>query len=271
MNLTEFAEMMHLSEQEAKDLLEQKLGISVIRSSAPFLPGDETQIMKLLKPPENSPAEQPVSDTLKTGYITDAEKFILRCALQDYLILVDTCAILEIINRQSAFEKLTDKIRPVLKKTGKKLIIPYVVDQEVEFLSKHGDSRPKNNAQRMLPVIRKLTEEEKDIFVCVGSRADWPRDDNKPFADPVFRREIIHFREKGRNVLLITQDKNLTAAILRENNDGSIRSKSVIEVRMLNEDGNLVLNPAVVDVPRFKAEGVLYFRPAYIPNNRVGG
>ena len=274
MNLIEFAEKMHIPVEQAKSSLWHDLSIRTNFPQLSFPPELELLIQeKYFSPqPESVPAEESSDEEPSDSehYITDAAKFIRRCTRKKYLFLVDTCSIMHNQRKTYLFPEFIKKVKPVLTETHMQIIVPFVVYKEVEWLSKYSNNPDKKiPASHMLPILEQLLEQESDILTMVGDRNDWARDKDRPFADPFFHTQITRFREQKRNTLLITQDNNLTADILSENNKLSIRSKAVIEVRRIGRNGDLFLNNTVVDVQKFQQEGVLCFRPKYIRNNGI--
>ena len=79
-------------------------------------------------------------------------------------------------------------------------------------------------------------------IILLGGDEDLRRSDcgrKRVHADPVFVEKLLYLRNNGHSLLLITQDKAMTADVLEINNLRSRHSKAVVLVKKLTPDGFL--------------------------------
>lgn len=144
----------------------------------------------------------------------------------DWLIFLDTCALIEIAKNKDFFWSRTV---PLLDQYGKRVIVPYSCYLE---LDKHSNGSKGEElaeaAKTAKSTVAMLQNKQIDVF------AD---ENDGQFADKVLYR-VISGVSVERNVLLITQDNNLAKDMLDLNNRRSIQSKKV-EVRRVERNGEL--------------------------------
>ena len=176
--------------------------------------------------------------------------YLEECVINN-VILIDCCSLLV-----SGSEKLLSQLIPYLIKYKRKLIIPVIVMSEIEKVGKKDQSL----SDTISGVKFMLTDMVKrNLIMFVKSEED------SYFADPVFLSHFHQLRLKT-NILLITQDMDLSYDVLSINNTRSVKSKYRIAVckvtdkgnlveRCLTPDGNLIeLKPAVMKVPEDKKQ-----------------
>lgn len=145
--------------------------------------------------------------------------------VRDKKIFIDTCSLLD----ESA-NLFWANIKPILQKYNRHIIVPFRVTEEIE---KHADSTDVNLRHSAKSAICNLNNLIKDD--CVEFYGDCS--DN--FADNVFLTEFTRLRLKYE-LLLITQDRNLSYDILRlNNNKADSRDAKQVLVKRINRFGFL--------------------------------
>lgn len=144
----------------------------------------------------------------------------------DWLIFLDTCALIEIAKNKDLFWSRTV---PLLVQYGKRVIVPYSCYRELEKHSNGSKGEElADDAKKAKTTVAMLQNKQIDIF------AD---ENDGQFADKVLYR-VISGISVERKVLLITQDNNLAKDMLDLNNRRSIQSRKV-EVRRVERNGEL--------------------------------
>ncbi|MCI6732705.1 MAG: hypothetical protein MR487_10360 [Lachnospiraceae bacterium] len=147
----------------------------------------------------------------------------LEYLVQNYILFIDTCSLL--LPESAAF---LGNLIPELKKHGKILYLPRVVYQEFE--------RVKDNKPELTVIYKEVynilfhMSQQKLLVIC-GDASDIGHADN------VFLTQFTRLRMKGR-MLLITQDRGLTADILNLNNQRSSSGDPIL-VQRINRYGYL--------------------------------
>ncbi|MBE6876176.1 MAG: hypothetical protein E7496_05520 [Ruminococcus sp.] len=159
--------------------------------------------------PKLSKQQQKQKEIFKT------KEFLKQCTEKNYLIIIDTCSILgkgtidgKLYFSFPLFMKYAES---VLKASGKKIIVPYIVREEMrrQIENKPGTEEAERST-RMLAVIEKW--EQKDCLQIVGGEEDWNHD-YSPHADNFLFNKISEFKDCGQNTLLITQDGGLAGDV----------------------------------------------------------
>ena len=173
---------------------------------------------------------------MKDGHVGYLEAYVKK-----YKIFIDTCSLLS-----GGADQFWQKIVPILERTGKSVIVPECVFGELKKLAENpdycrrkGSDDPYLNekARRACKTVKEL--QERDLVHVHGD----PNDGN--FADNVFLSVFMRFRLR-HNMMLITQDRKLTEAILDLGKDcGAVRGVREIRVKRLDGSGRLldVLRP----------------------------
>lgn len=108
---------------------------------------------------------------------------------------------------------------------------------KLELEKKLHDPRLHTQASRVLERIHR-----DNNIILLGGDEDLRRSDcgrKRVHADPVFVEKLLYLRNNGHSLLLITQDKAMTADVLEINNLRSRHSKAVVLVKKLTPDGFL--------------------------------
>lgn len=153
--------------------------------------------------------------------------------VKNYKIFIDTCSLLS-----EYADIFWEHIIPVLTNENANIIVPLRVYEEVEKYAKDVElckrKAPDNTglnqaAKRAKEKIIKLQSE--GLVRVLG-------DENDNFADNVFLTVFTQYRMKY-NLILITQDKNLAADILRISDSKAITVSTKTLVRRINKHGYL--------------------------------
>lgn len=127
--------------------------------------------------------------------------------------MIDTCSMLN-----KNFEQSVEILTPFLKKSGKKLIIPYACYNE---LKKHSEKEGISIAERAKIVLNYLDFLlEQELIRILGSSED------NPHADNVLQTVFTKFRTKYW-LYLITEDKKLRRDILKLNDSESVIGRKI--------------------------------------------
>jgi len=131
----------------------------------------------------------------------------------DWLIFLDTCALIEIAKNKDMF---WSKAVPILIQYGKRVIVPYSCYNELE---KHANGDKGEGladiAKKAKATVAMLQNRQIDVF------AD---ENDGQFADKVLYR-VISGVSVERRVLLITQDNNLAKDMLDLNKNSGRRTQ----------------------------------------------
>lgn len=128
---------------------------------------------------------------------------------EDVRIFIDTCSMMK-----ECFDSFLSALIPLLDVNHKKLVIPYSCLQE---LKKHEDSFK----------LKKQAKSAVDSLQLISEYIDIRGNENDgSFADNVFLRVFTQFRTKY-NLILISEDKNLKADLLKLNNSKSVHGKRI--------------------------------------------
>ena len=172
-----------------------------------------------------SPARKPSPGPDRERPRTETLQFLRRVSNHD--VFIDTCSLLH-----TGFFPFYALYR---KAVSRPLCVPYVVKLELE--KKLHDPRLHTQASRVLERIHR-----DNNIILLGGDEDLRRSDcgrKRVHADPVFVEKLLYLRNNGHSLLLITQDKAMTADVLEINNLRSRHSKAVVLVKKLTPDGFL--------------------------------
>ncbi|WP_114166759.1 zinc-ribbon domain containing protein, partial [Exiguobacterium sp. TNDT2] len=152
-----------------------------------------------------------------------------------YKIFIDTCSILE--DGNSLF---WEKMSPYLKDAKSRV---FIAQRVIDELDKHVNQKKDPSLAAKASEAKKLLAvlQQADLIDIRGEASDG-------FADNVFLVVFTKFR-LHHNLLLITQDRKLTADIEALNQSQSVKSSKRIEVRKIAVDGSLV------PISAFRSEG----------------
>ena len=166
--------------------------------------------------------------------------FMEDCLKKNFLLLVDTCSIMGNVSKgYSSFLTFMKRVEPLLRQYDKKVIIPYIVYSEVEwFKNKVPHTKRGKQAARLLPELDEMMR--TGLLIKAGSREDWPRSVEKPFADDFLYSKVSNMRTNGRNVLVITQDQGLTADLNSITERKSVVASAAILVRKLDDKDGIL-------------------------------
>ncbi len=152
---------------------------------------------------------------------------------KNYKIFIDTCSLLS-----PYAEDFWNNIIPVLESENTNIVVPHRVYQEVDkFASnptlcqqKNPDNPDFNNLAKKAKQ-RILNLQSRGLIRILGDKTD-------NFADNVFQTVFTQYRMKY-NLLLITQDKNLSEDILRIKESKAVTVNNKLEVKRINKYGYL--------------------------------
>ena len=137
-----------------------------------------------------------------------SKKFLIDI-VKKYKIFIDTCSLLS-----EYADKFWEHIIPVLTEEKASMIVPFRVYEEVEkyandleLCKKKAANNPGLNQTAKRSRGRIIKMQAEGLVRVLG-------DENDNFADNVFQTVFTQYRMKY-NLILITQDKNLAADILR--------------------------------------------------------
>lgn len=178
---------------------------------------------------------------LNIAEIEQRSKNFLIDIVKNYKIFIDTCSLLS-----EPAESFWEHIIPILIDEKKDIVVPFRVYEEVEkfatdveYCKRKASDNPGLNqaAKRAKERIIKLQAE--GLVRVMG-------DKNDNFADNVFQTVFTQYRMKY-NLILITQDKKLTADILRISESESVRVSTKTLVRRINKHGYLSFSDPLKD------------------------
>ena len=203
MNLIDFSLTSGMSADDARRFIEEKYNFIILAETLAFPQELEEKMYNIL------PA-------FTVGFL----KNILE---SNFVVMADTCAVMS-----AGFGKFIKNAETVFMEKNRHFVIPYMVDVELH----------RKLSEKKLEFYSGLVE--KKLFVIYHDENEWSgtlRD--KPHADPVIFEKASVYRRQSTNVLVITQDKNLTHDILELNTMKSTQSKARIIVKKINEYGCL--------------------------------
>lgn len=145
--------------------------------------------------------------------------------VKEFKIFIDTCSLLE-----PSADAFWNNIIPLLHQYNAKVIIPYRCIQELAIHMKNKqDAKLAATAENVIKILKQL--ENAGYIDIRGEKSD-------NFADNVFNVVFTKFRMQY-NLLLITQDRDLSEDILKLNESKSVSSNKIVDVKKLNKHGFL--------------------------------
>jgi len=157
-----------------------------------------------------------------------AERF-LENLVNRYVLIIDTCSLL-----QPGSGTLLNRLKPILYRQGKTLNVPSAVMQELKKLR---DTKPEVAGQ-IEDAIRWITSMQAEGLVRIFGA-------NEDFADPQIIRQAIALHLRA-DVMIITQDNNLSMDLLDHNKMRSINGKNIAVYRVHNSGGLVCFHPDLV-------------------------
>lgn len=195
--------MADMSTVDARKLISEKYNFIVLAETIPFPQKLEEKLYGILP-----------------DITTD---FLNNILDNNFVVMADTCAIMS-----EGFYDFIKIAEPVFREKNKHFVIPYMVDVELH----------RKISGKKLEFYSELIK--KHLFVLYHDQNEWSGTlCNKPHADPVIFEKASVYRRQSVNVLVITQDRDLTHDILKLNNMESVQSKAKIIVKKINEYGCL--------------------------------
>ena len=152
---------------------------------------------------------------------------------EDVRIFIDTCSMMK-----ESFGSFLTALIPLLDINHKKLVIPYSCLQEIK---KHEEN----------PKLKRQAKSAIDSLQIISKYIDIRGNENDgSFADNVFLRVFTQFRTKY-NLILISEDKNLKADLLKLNNSKSVHGKRIY---VFNTNEALSMNRIEAKKDTFKTD-----------------
>ena len=203
MNLIDFSLTAGMSADEARRFIEEKYNFIILAETLAFPHELEEKMYNMLP-----------------AFTADFLENILD---SNSVVMADTCAVMS-----AGFVRFMKTAETVFRKKNRHFVITYMVDVELH----------RNRSEKQLEFYSDLVE--KGSFVIYHDENEWSGTlRNRPHADPVIFEKASVYRRQSINVLVITQDKNLTRDILDLNAMKSTQSKARIIVRKINDYGYL--------------------------------
>lgn len=160
-------------------------------------------------------------------------KSFLIDIIKNYRIFIDTCSLLS-----EYTDIFWEHIIPVLTNENANIIVPIRVYEEVEkyandveLCKRKAPDNPNLNQAAKCAKEKIIKLQSEGLVRVLG-------DENNNFADNVFLTVFTQYRMKY-NLILITQDKNLAADILRISDSKAVTVSTKILVRRINKHGYL--------------------------------
>ena len=233
MNLIELSQKIGLPPETVREILLSRCHRIVLHELAPVNAEAEAELLAAYAhfPPPVTPPEK--CQDFHHSHIDDTHRkdgvlsFLRRCDAKGYHVLIDTCSLLH-----PGFFPFYEFYRDA---TTRPLYVPYVVQLELE--KKLHDPRLHAQASRVLELICR-----DDRITLLGDAKDLRRTDHgekRVHADPVLVEKLTYLRNSGVSVLLLTQDKDLSADLLNINKLRCRSTKASIIVKKLTPDGIL--------------------------------
>ena len=186
--------------------------------------------------------------------IEQCSKNFLVNIVRNFKVFIDTCSLMS-----EHAEQFWEHIIPVLKEEKANIVVPLRVYEEVDKYASNaelcerkdpGNPRLYQTAKRAKEKVIKLQAE--GLIRVLG-------DKNDNFADNVFLTIFTQYRMKY-NLILITQDQNLAADILRIPESKAVKANTKILVRRINQYAylspfkNLSTDTRKTEVKKFNAQ-----------------
>lgn len=162
----------------------------------------------------------------------------IKEAIKDYLIMIDTCALLH-----TPYQLFFNHAAPHLKQEGKHVILPVSVVHELEKYPNNPRVKDKKEARAKIDSIQRDLQSyrQQGILELYGD----PKDSK--VADDVFLGVIARLRSR-HNLLLITQDKRLGEEVEQLGTSQAVRGIKKVCVCRINNSGYL-MHPSAFESP----------------------
>ena len=162
-----------------------------------------------------------------------SKAFLNTIVKNNYRIFIDTCSLLS-----EHAESFWEHIIPILKAEKASIVVPLRVYEEVEKYA--NDLELCNKKAVDTPDLNRLAKRAKEQIIKLHKEGlvRVLGDENDNFADNVFLTVFTQYRMQY-NLVLITQDKNLAADILRISESRAVTVNTKILVRRINKYGYL--------------------------------
>ena len=157
----------------------------------------------------------------------------LENSVKNYKIFVDACSLLH-----PDADKFWMNIVPILQRENKKLIIPLRVYEEVDKFASDPKQYEKKNQSDPQFHSRAVKAKQNIIKMKSAGIVAVMGDETDNFADNVFLTVFTKYRMKY-NLMLVTQDNNLSNDIINIANSLSVNSHHRIVVEKINRHGFL--------------------------------
>ena len=205
MELNQISKNLNLTEEKMNEML---AACGIEPSNGTVTIGETMKLMEYAKTHKND-CERKAKD-------------YLEMASGNCTMFIDTC---ELLHEQ--FPTLLERLTPLLKQNGRKLMIPSAVECELKNLFfKNEELREKIGS-----VLELLEQKEKEGIVAVCGR------EGKTFADQQMLTIAISSL-LGDTALFITRDNSLSEDIIKLNELGSVRGGRIV-VNRINKYGYL--------------------------------
>lgn len=235
MTVKDFAREADIKCEEAKEILEEKFDI---------IPLTDNYIL-----PEE------VAEKIQKDFINDKENLLktLASIYDDEYVpikmqIANSAVISRFLDRNFSifidsnfifgknFVNFVSSIENVLKVNGAKLMILDDVEQEIKKHTKK--SKIKKLAKSRLGILNKYIEKG---ILQIAKEEDIKKICKDNFADFTFQMVFQVYRRNNKNVMLITNDKNLTTDILMLNLISSVDSTAEMCVGRIDDTGLLIM------------------------------
>jgi len=167
-------------------------------------------------------------------------KLLNYCVREKFLIIIDICSLLH-----EQFYAFYDLFKPIAQRGGARLIVPYVVAEEMKRMLIRRNKEP-NVLERCEKVMKfLLPERDAGLIEFVGSEDDKRtnrKGEKSVHADSLLLEKIMYFRNDARSVLLITQDHGFSVDALHLNHMQSSIANAVVLAKKIIRRGALVDN-----------------------------
>lgn len=175
-----------------------------------------------------------------TPELAYTRKLLDYCMHKNFLIVIDLCSLLH-----EQFYAFYDLFRPIAQQSDARLIVPYVVVEEMKRMLIRRNKEPGvlERCEKVMKFL--LPERDAGLIEFVGSEDD--RRTNRKgekgvHADSLLLEKIMYFRNDARSVLLITQDHGFSVDALYLNHMQSSIANAVVLAKKIIRRGALVDN-----------------------------
>ena len=253
MNLLELSATIGLPSDTLKAMITERFQVIVLSDHAQ-LRGDIVQALRtdtaLLESVEQTPITRPVDDgkavlleQLEQAFMPEliyTRKLLDYCMCEKFLIIIDLCSLLH-----EQFYAFYDLFKPIAQQRGTRLIVPYVVLEEMRRMLIRRNKGPDvlERCERVMEFL--LPERDAGLIEVVGSEEDKRtnrKGEKDVHADSLLLEKIMYFRNDARSVLLITQDHGFSMDVLHLNHMQSSIANALVLAKKIIRRGALVDN-----------------------------